>query len=408
MNILYRDRELRHIIDDADPVAVVADERDLATLGDCSSAWPLEMLRREAERESDRGFVEVVNGDTPAIIVYTSGTTGAPKGAVLTHDMLCSNARTLVTSWRLSSADRLHLMLPLSHLHGLGIGLHCWLSCGCLLRLEERFDRHSAEQQMTAFEPTLFFGVPAMYVRMLEFQEQAARLIGRRMRVFVSGSAPLPVPVFEAFKGRFGHAILERYGMSETLIITSNPYDGERRPGSVGLPLPGIQVRTVNAQGQSVASGETGELCIRGPSVFRGYWRNPGATANAFCDGWFKTGDLGVRTVDGYVTLQGRRSELIISAGFNIHPREIEDFLCEQPGVAEAAVVGVPDAVRGEVPLAYIVPTGVWDPERLRQACVQHLASFKVPRRFIILERLPRTSVGKVQKQQLRGEETTE
>jgi malonyl-CoA/methylmalonyl-CoA synthetase len=204
--------------------------------------------------------------------------------------------------------------------------------------------------------------------------------------------------VLEDFRRLFGHTILERYGMSETLMNISNPYVGERRPGSVGLPLPGVSVRNLDPDGNPVADGETGELHLRGSNVFSGYWRRPDATAAAFRDGWFRTGDLAVREPDGYYTLQGRRSDLIISGGFNIYPREIEEFLMEQPGVGEVAVAGVPDTLRGEVPVAYIVPRGEFDVSELETACRSHLASFKVPRRFIAVEKIPRTALGKVQK----------
>jgi len=401
MNILYRDRELRHIIEDAAPVAVIADERNAAFVPADGPLWSLEQLRLEAERQLDSRVALVTDPDAPALLIYTSGTTGSPKGAVITHNMLAANAINLVTCWQISDADRLHLMLPLFHVHGLGFGLHCWLVSGCVLRLEERFDHSVVERQLRDFQPTLFFGVPAMYVRLLALEDEAARAIGGRMRLFISGSAPLPGHVLEQFRERFGHTILERYGMSETLVNTSNPYVGERRPGSVGLPLPGVRVRLCDADGFPVADGTTGEVCVRGPNVFAEYWRNSAATDKAFRDGWFRTGDVGIRAPDGYLTLQARLSDLIISGGFNIYPREIEEFLCEQPGVAEAAVTGIADAVRGEVPVAYIVPAGAWDPGRLEQACREHLASFKIPRKFIAIERLPRTSLGKIQKQLL-------
>jgi malonyl-CoA/methylmalonyl-CoA synthetase len=228
-----------------------------------------------------------------------------------------------------------------------------------------------------------------MYVRMLEWDEVRAREIGGRMRLFVSGSAPLPEHVWTEFRKRFGHAILERYGMSETLMIASNPYAGERRPGTVGVPLPGVSVRIADDHGAPVPDGTSGEVSIRSASLFREYWRNPSATAAAFDDGWFRTGDLGTQSADGYITLHGRRTDLIISGGFNIYPREIEDFLSELPGVAEAAVV------------AYVVPAAGWDADRTAAACRAHLASFKVPRRFIVVDRLPRTALGKVQKHAL-------
>jgi malonyl-CoA/methylmalonyl-CoA synthetase len=216
------------------------------------------------------------------------------------------------------------------------------------------------------------------------------------MRLFVSGSAPLPAAVFEAFRAKFGHAILERYGMTETLMTISNPYDGERRPGTVGRPLPGVHVRIVGPPGQDLPDGETGELLVRGPAVFPGYWGQPEATLSAFTDGWFRTGDLGERSRDGYVTLRGRTSDLVITGGFNVYPREIEEVLLEQPGVKEAAVVGAPDARRGETPVAFFA--GDADEAALEAACRRELASFKVPTAFLRVEALPRNALGKVQK----------
>ena len=218
------------------------------------------------------------------------------------------------------------------------------------------------------------------------------------MRLFVSGSAPLPAQVLEQFRLKFGHTILERYGMSETLMNIGNPYIGERRAGSIGLPLPGVSVRLLDANGQPVEDGETGEIYLKGSNVFAGYWRREEATRAAVADGWFRTGDLAVRSNDGYYTLCGRKSDLIISGGFNIYPREIEEFLQEQDEVAEAAVVGVPDRIRGEVPVAYLVLKSEIEPALLEQRCRDALASFKVPRTFIVVERLPWNAMGKIQK----------
>lgn len=382
INILYRDREIRHIVNDADPVAVVVSRESAEHIPEEPALWFIEEMQSEQAAPA-----AVLDGDTPAAIIYTSGTTGASKGAILTHNMLAVNAINIVICWQITSADRFLLTLPLFHVHGLGNGVCAWLLSGCLMRLEERFDQQRAAGQMTEFEPTLFFGVPTMYVRMLGFDEATAREIGRAMRLFVSGSAPLPAQVLEDFRRLYGHTILERYGMSETLMNISNPYVGERRPGSVGLPLPGVSARIVQD-----------ELWLRGPNVFPGYWRKPEATAAAFQDGWFRTGDLAVCDADGYYTLKGRRSDLIISGGFNIYPREIEEFLGEQPGVGEAAVAGVPDPARGEIPVAYIVPNGDWSADELARACRENLASFKVPKRFVEVDRIPRTALGKIQK----------
>ena len=369
INILYRDREIAHITNDAEPRWMIT-EAELSQLVSDHEERPIEDL----------------DGDTPAAIIYTSGTTGASKGAVLTHNNFAANAVNLTTMWQITDRDRFLLALPLFHIHALGNGLHCWLASGCRMRLLERFDHRTALQEFHDFRPTLFFGVPTIYVRLLDTPPDVAREIGGTMRLFVSGSAPLPVQVFERFRELFHHTILERYGMTETFMTMSNPYIGERRAGTVGFPLPGISVRI-----------DDGELLVRGPNVFAGYWRKP----DPFVDGWFRTGDLATRSDDGYYTLLGRKSDLIISGGFNIYPREIEELLLEQPGVAEAAVVGVPDDVRGEVPVAFIVATD-FDPAALERCCREQLASFKVPRRFVQVESIPRTALGKVQKHLLR------
>lgn len=398
VNVLYRDREIAHILRDAEPVAVVTSEGLREHVPEGAALWMVEELAAEASRLPADRVVEVFDGDEPAAIVYTSGTTGVAKGAVLTHNNFIANAVNVVSCWQISAGDRLLLALPLFHVHGLGNGLHAWLLSGCRLRLEERFEHQKARAWMEEFQPTVFFGVPTMYVRLLEMDRDAAKAIGARMRLFVSGSAPLPAQTLEDFRALFGHTILERYGMSETLMNISNPYVGERRPGSVGVPLPGVSVRIFDADGNAVADGEVGELHMKGPNLFAGYWRRPAETAAAFRGEWFRTGDIGVRSADGYFTLQGRRSDLIISGGFNIYPREIEEFLCEQAGVVEAAVVGVKDAVRGEVPVAYVVLEEGCGVAGLEEACRAHLASFKMPRRFVAIEKLPRTALGKVQK----------
>jgi malonyl-CoA/methylmalonyl-CoA synthetase len=398
VNILYRDREIRHILGDADPAALIAAESNLDLIPEGAPVWTIEELRREAEGQSDARRIAVTDGDTPAAIVYTSGTTGASKGAVLTHNIFIVNAINVVSCWRITSGDRLLLALPLFHVHGLGNGIHAWLVSGCRIRLLERFEHQTAASEFESFEPSLFFGVPTMYIRLLDWPEAKARAIGERMRLFVCGSAPLPAQTLDDFRRLYGHTILERYGMSETLMLISNPYEGERRPGAVGLPLPGVSARILDPEGNPVADGETGEVHVRGSNVFREYWRRPDATESSFRDGWFKTGDLGVRSPDGYFTLQGRRSDLIISGGFNIYPREIEELLLEQPGVGEIVVTGAPDPIRGELPVAYVVPKEGFDPAALDAVCRAQLASFKVPKAFIAVEKLPRTALGKIQK----------
>jgi malonyl-CoA/methylmalonyl-CoA synthetase len=398
INILYRDREITHILTDAEPKAVVS----TAEFSSPVPIWNPGDLTRQAAALSNQRPNIALDGDTPAGIIYTSGTTGTSKGAVLTHNNFAANAMNLTACWQITSADRFLLALPLFHVHALGNGLHCWLVSGCRMRLLERFEHQKAAAEFLDFRPTLFFGVPAIYVRLLDIPLEQARRIGAAMRLFVSGSAPLPAQVFEEFRARFGHAILERYGMSETIMNISNPYAGERRPGSVGFPLPGISVRLLDSEGRPVAGGETGEVHLKGPNIFAGYWRRDDATRAAFRDGYFRTGDLAVRSSDGYYTLCGRKSDLIISGGFNIYPREIEEFLEEQDGVAEAAVAGVPDRVRGEVPIAYVVATKPVDPAELEASCRAKLASFKIPRQFIVVDKLPRNALGKVQKHLLK------
>jgi malonyl-CoA/methylmalonyl-CoA synthetase len=376
INILYRDREMAHILSDAEPKLLVT-ERELPGLLDGKS-------------DDNASTIEHphLDGDAPAALVYTSGTTGTSKGAILTHNNFAANAINLLTCWQITEQDRFLLALPLFHVHALGNGLHCWLMSGCRMRLLERFEHQTATAQFLDFKPTLFFGVPTMYVRLLETPEPSARELGARMRLFVSGSAPLPAQVLEDFRGLFGHTILERYGMSETLMNTSNPYVGERRAGTVGLPLPGVSIRL----------DENGEVWVKGPNVCSGYWRREDATRAAFVDGWFKTGDVAERSADGYYTLSGRKSDLIISGGFNIYPREIEEFLAEQPEIAEAAVVGETDRVRGEVPVAYVVMRLPLDAAVIEARCREKLASFKIPRRFETVDKLPRNALGKVQK----------
>jgi malonyl-CoA/methylmalonyl-CoA synthetase len=394
INILYREREMGHILADADPQAVVSHTAFASPV----PIWHPEALAAEAEATPCQRPRARLDGETPAAIVYTSGTTGVSKGAVLTHNNFAANAVNLLACWQISAADRFLLALPLFHIHGLGNGLHCWLMSGCRMRLLERFEHATAAATFLDFRPTLFFGVPTMYVRLLEMAPSDAREIGRGMRLFVSGSAPLPALVLDEFRARFGHTILERYGMSETFMNIGNPYCGERRAGSVGLPLPGVSVRLLNAALEPAADGETGELYLKGPNVFAGYWRREEATRAAFVDGYFRSGDLAVRSPDGYYTLCGRKSDLIICGGFNVYPREIEEFLEEQPEIAEAAVAARGDRLRGEAPVAYVVLRAPVDGPTLEARCRAKLASFKVPRAFLAVPRLPRNAMGKIQK----------
>ena len=402
VNVLYRERELKHILADAAPTAVVT-SADLAGFIPAGIAvWDVGALSAAAAGESGERVAFGGVAETPLALIYTSGTTGASKGAVLTQGNFAANGQTLADLWRFSAEDRYLATLPLFHVHGLANGVHCWLISGCHLRLTERFDHAKAAAWFEDYRPTVFFGVPAMFIRLLELPPAVARTIGSRLRLAVSGSAPLPAEVHEKFRQLYGSVILERYGMTETLMNVSNPYDGERRPGTVGLPLPHVSVKICDEAGAPVADGTSGELWVKGANVCAGYWQRPDATAAAWHDGWFRTGDVGVRTADGYVTLQGRRSDLIISGGFNIYPREIEELILEQPGVREATVVGVPDPVRGEVPVAYVaVDAAAFDEAATVAYLRSQLASFKQPKAFVRVDALPRTALGKVQKRLL-------
>jgi malonyl-CoA/methylmalonyl-CoA synthetase len=394
INILYKEREMGHILSDAEPKALIAN-------GDVPGgfeAWQLADLAGEANSQPESAVNVLSTGDSPAALVYTSGTTGTSKGAILTHNNFMANGTNLNTCWQITESDRFLLALPLFHVHALANGLHCWLMSGCTMRLLPRFEHGKAASVFLSFKPTLFFGVPTIYIRLLDQPEAIASEIGALVRLFVCGSAPLPAHVLEAFEGKYGHVILERYGMTETLMNISNPYFGERRPGSIGFPLPGISAKIVLLDGGIAAADEEGEVHIKGPNVFAGYWKREQATIDSFAGAYFKTGDMGVLSADGYFTLRGRKSDLIISGGFNIYPREIEDFLLEQTGVAEAVVVGTPHETRGEMPVAYIVALPGFDAVVIEENCRRTFASFKIPRAFIVVESLPRTALGKVQK----------
>lgn len=394
INILYKEREVSHILGDAEPKIVISD-CDLP--GGFESIKLVDLIPQVAAFSTDC-IPFVSNGDSPAALVYTSGTTGLSKGAILTHNNFISNGINLVTCWQITENDRFLLALPLFHVHALANGIHCWLISGCTMKLLSRFEYQKAEHEFLTFEPTLFFGVPTMYIRLLELGTVAAKKIGGFMRLFVCGSAPLSAQTMTDFKEKYGHAILERYGMTETLMNISNPYIGERRPGTIGFALPGISVKIIMPDRTLAATDEEGEVYVKGPNVCAGYWKREQATIDSFLDGYFKTGDMGICSADGYITLKGRKSDLIISGGFNIYPREIEEFLLEQTGIVEAAVVGVPHETRGEMPVAYIVADEKYDATALEAICKKTFASFKIPRSFIKVDQLPRTALGKVQK----------
>ena len=394
VNILYKEREITHILSDAEPRALVAD----GEVPGGFSSWQLNELVDNVKNQSQKSVTINTTGDSPAAIAYTSGTTGASKGAILTHNNFIANGVNLVTCWQITENDRFLLSLPLFHVHALGNGLHCWLMSGCTMKLLVRFEHQKAADEFLSFKPSLFFGVPTIYIRLLNQPDAVGKQIGSFVRLFVCGSAPLPEQVMDAFEKKYGHIILERYGMTETLMNISNPYTGERRAGTVGFPMPGISAKIVLPGGKEAGINEEGEVYIKGPNVFAGYWKREQATLDAFADGYFKTGDIGVVSEDGYFTLRGRKSDLIISGGFNIYPREIEEFLLEQEGVAEAVVVGMPHKIKGEIPVAYIVPGENYDAAAIKEKCKKTFASFKIPGAFITVDKFPRTALGKVQK----------
>jgi malonyl-CoA/methylmalonyl-CoA synthetase len=338
--------------------------------------------------ESEPANLDSASPETPALIGYTSGTTGRPKGAVLTHANLLAGSESVGLAWRWTASDRLILALPLFHAHGLCVGLHGTLLAGASAVLLPRFELDAVLDAASAHDASLFFGVPTMYHRLAQSPRVAE--LGK-LRLCVSGSAALPAELHRALADRGGQQVLERYGMTETLMNVSNPYDGERRAGSVGFPLPGVELRLSDR-----------EIQLRGPNVFAGYWEQPKATAESFTDGWFRTGDLGRLDPDGYLHILGRSKELIISGGLNVYPREVEDVLLDHPDVAEVAVVGTPSDEWGEVVTAYVVPTGD-NPsaEPLLAFAAERLAAFKRPRLVRFVDSLPRNALGKVLKHEL-------
>ena len=345
-------------------------------------------------------------GDDLALLLYTSGTTGASKGAMISHNNVLATVTGLLAAWNWRAEDVLLLALPLFHVHGLIVGLDCALAAGATVELRRRFAAAAVAGELAGGTVTMFFGVPTLYVRLVEeLRRRGGDPAGlSAVRLFCSGSAPLAPETFAAFRELTGQAILERYGMTECGMILSNPYLGPRLPGQVGTPLPGVSVRLVDEAGCDLAAGAPGELLVRGANVFGGYWQAPEKTAASFVQDaagrpWFRTGDLARQDPrTGTFTLLGRRHELIISGGFNIYPREVEETLLAFPGVREAAVVGRPHAEWGEVPIAYLVADPALDPPALLAFCKGQLAGFKVPRELRLLDALPRNALGKLQK----------
>lgn len=344
---------------------------------------------------------------TTALMIYTSGTTGRPKGAMISHGNLTANIEGLHTAWGWQPDDVLLHVLPIFHVHGLVVALHGALHAGATAVLLPKFDADQAWQTLVARRCTVFMAVPTIH-RLMVSHPHANQYDLSHMRLITSGSDRLPDDLFHQSEAVYGQPLLERYGMTETGMNMSNPLHGERRVGSVGRPLPGVEARVVDpATERPLPDGEVGEVQIRGPHVTAGYWRQPGKTAAAFtADGWLRTGDMGMRAADGYFTLKGRSKDLIISGGYNVYPPEVELVLAEHPAVATSAVIGCADEKWGERVTAVVVPkpNAAADPADIIDFCKQHLANYKVPKRVIIVAKLPRNALGKVQKAQLRAD----
>ncbi len=423
INLRYRRLEIGHILRDSEPRLLLSGRAQLAILDQVDEADKGSLEDVLLVEELDAWMADptalvppVVEADDLALIMYTSGTTGRSKGAMLTHNNVLATVTGLLAAWAWEPDDALLLTLPLFHTHGLVVGLHCALAAGATTLLRPKFETEAVLRDLRSGHPTLFFGVPTLYVRLLDALERLSpeERDFSAMRLFCSGSAPLAAETHQSFTRLTGHQILERYGMTETGMNLSNPYAGPRVPGSVGTPLPGVAMRMVDpATFADIAPGEEGLLLVRGSNVFAAYWRAPEKTAESSVHDelgrrWFITGDLARQDpASGYVTLLGRSHELIISGGFNIYPREIEELLESWPGVAEAAVVGRPHPQWGEVPVAYLVceeERSEIDEAGLRAYCRARLASFKAPHAFLYVDKLPRNAMGKVQKHLLRDE----
>lgn len=405
LNTSYTDQEVAFFIQDCgasvlfcDPARATDLESIVARMSarlvtmaaDGTGSWQSEQTRAlpvKAER----------TGDDLAAILYTSGTTGRPKGAMLSHDNLLSNAAALVDLWGMTEADTLMHALPVYHSHGLFVACNVSLLAGARMVYLPKFDPDRVISALP--DCTVMMGVPTFYTRLLASPAFTPE-VSRNMRLFISGSAPLLAHTHQAFENRTGHRILERYGLTETSMNTSNPLTGVRKPGTVGMPLPDVDLRI-----ESTEAGAAGEIQVKGPNVFKGYWGLKEKTADAFTtDGYFRTGDLGEIDADGYVTIVGRSKDLIISGGLNIYPKEIETVIDAQPEVDESAVIGLPDPDFGERVIAIVVETtkGAVDPVALKNVLAQSLAKYKLPKEIVTIDNLPRNSMGKVMKKDLR------
>ncbi len=423
LNTAYQSAEIEYFIGNAEPAVVVcspanfgwvskiafkAGTQHVFTLGDDRTGSLLD----RAAHHNDQHTPVPRQADDMAAILYTSGTTGRSKGAMLTHGNMLSNALTLKDYWGWKRGDVLIHALPIFHVHGMFVAIHGALINGSKMIWMAKFDPKRAIAHMA--RATVFMGVPTLYVRMLA-EPSLNKAAVKNMRLFIAGSAPLLIETFTEWQQRTGHTILERYGMSETAMLTSNPYaadtryakQSERRGGTVGFPLPGVLLRVRGDDSQDLPVGEIGGIQVKGPNVFKGYWRMPEKTAEEFtADGFFKTGDVGKVDERGYVTIVGRSKDLIISGGYNVYPAEIEGYINEMQGVAESAVVGVPHPDFGEVGVAVVIakPGATVQPEAVVAELKSKLANFKIPKRCFVVGELPRNTMGKVQKNLLRDQ----
>ena len=406
INVLYRESELEHVLEDADVRAIVTSSATRAFVEPFGrTIVSVESIESWARKhDGPTTTLLAARPDDVAIVIYTSGTTGRSKGAMLTHGNLAAIASQLVSAWRWQATDTLAIALPFFHLHGLGAAINGTLAAGARLLFDERFDPAAMLSTLRRPDVTMFFGVPTMYVRLLEELGSGAPL---DLRLCVSGSAALSDAVHCEFVERFGIEILERYGATEFGFALGNRYAGPRIPGSVGVPFPGVRVRTcLPGTLEPVPLGEPGELLVSGPNVFDGYWDDPAGTSAAFAndaDGtrWYRSGDLATDDGDVY-RIVGRLKELIISGGFNIYPREIENEIDRYPGVRASAVIGIPDARRGELPIACVEADVDLNADDLLAFVRERLASFKVPRAVYLVDSLPRNAMGKIEKATLR------
>ena len=402
LNIDYTESELDYFAIDATPVLAVCRDQSVDLFGRIGGGTMQVTTLAQLLADLPEAEAPPVSraSDDIAAILYTSGTTGKPKGAMLTQANLASNGEMLIDFWRFTPEDRLIHALPIFHVHGLFIAVHCVLFSGASMVFLPRFESGRVIELMA--DSTVLMGVPTFYIRLLgdpAFTRESAA----NMRLFISGSAPLSADIHRAFEQRSGHRVLERYGMTETGMLTSNPYDGERRAG-FGPPLPGVSLRIAEFEtGKLLPQGEVGIVEVKGPNVFKGYWQMPEKTAAEFRpDGYFITGDMGFIDADGYVQLVGREKDLIISGGLNVYPAEVEALLDDREDVGEAAVIGVPHPDFGEAVVAVVQPVGAFDADAVREELRKDLAAFKVPKTILTMESLPRNTMGKIQKKLLR------